>query len=153
MNFSDELDFQLRELAQLATMAAELSQRILDAPNDQTLVLAMATIVHGFYSGVERIFRDVARWMGDSPVGGEGWHKALLASVAQAASNRPAVISDALHGKLLRYLAFRHRFLNIFPQRLEWEPLKPLADELPATAERTIVEFHAFVETVADEVA
>jgi len=150
MPFSDKLSLQLQELEQLSTMAGDLSRRLARESEDHALVIAMGAVLHGFYSGAERIFRQIATALDGGLPGGEHWHKALLASMAEAAPSRSPVISATLHDQLRRYLAFRHAFLNTPPHRLQWERLKPLADDLKPTGERTVSEVRRFVEEFTD---
>lgn len=146
MPSSDKLSLQLQELEQLSTMAGDLSRRLARESEDHALVIAMATVLHGFYGGAERIFRQIAATLDGGLPGGEHWHKALLASMSEPGRRRPPVISTGLHDQLRRYLTFRHAFLNTFPHRIQWERLKPLADELAPTIERTVAELGRFIQ-------
>lgn len=46
---------------------------------------------------------------------------------------RPALINDELVGELQGFLAFRHRFRNLYGFELEWSRMQPLVKKLPGT--------------------
>jgi hypothetical protein len=50
-----------------------------------------------------------------------------------AATNRPALLSTALHDTLLDYLRFRHVFRNAYSFDLDWQKLSPLVLNLEET--------------------
>lgn len=75
---------------------------------------ALASVLHSFYMGVESIMRLVTVAYGEKLEKTERWHVQLLRNAANANDYRPALISASTVDKLYGYLAFRHRFRNLY---------------------------------------
>ncbi|MBI2265735.1 MAG: hypothetical protein HYU64_11260, partial [Armatimonadetes bacterium] len=99
---------------------------VLAIPEPSSLeVRAAGSILHDFYSGIEKIFRRISSNLdGDMP-SGEDWHLELLERMSLAVEGlRPSVISEGAKSKLSEFLRFRHLFRNIYGFELKWEPCK-----------------------------
>ena len=81
---------------------------------------ALASILHAFYTGVERIFKRVSLLVDHDPPRGEFWHSDLLERMTQATPTRPAVISAELSGVLQEYLDFWHVFRHAYSFQIQW---------------------------------
>jgi hypothetical protein len=91
----------------------------------------VALNLHGFYSGVERIFEDIARTIENSLPSGAEWHSDLLAQMADEIEGvRPAVISPESHTCLDVYRGFRHVVRNVYTFNLNPARLVKLATDL-----------------------
>ncbi len=88
---------------------------------------ALASYLHQFYTGCERMFERIAVTVdGDLP-GGAFSHANLLAQMARERSGiRSAVLTESLWLRLQEYLAFRHFFRHAYGYTLEWAKLCPL---------------------------
>ena len=120
------------ELASLEQLAAELA----GAPSgsDTYSLRARGSILHDFYSGVERVFVRIAGELNGGVPQAERWHQELLGDmVLEIPKVRPAVIDARLAKDLSEYLRFRHVFRNVYGSGLETDRLQTLADRLPAT--------------------
>ncbi len=120
------------ELASLERLAQELA----GAPSgpDTYSLRARGSILHDFYSGVERIFVRIAGELNGGVPQAERWHQELLGDmVLEIPKVRPAVIDAQLSKELGEYLRFRHVFRNVYGSGLEADRLQALADRLPAT--------------------
>lgn len=107
---------------------------------------AAGSIIHDFYTGVEKIFRQIAIKIDESLPKGDNWHIELLKSMATANEKRDAVISQELMEKLKQYLGFRHLFRNIYGMELEWEKLKILLTNIRENIwKRFKVEINSFI--------
>lgn len=107
---------------------------------------AAGSIIHDFYTGVEKIFREIAIKIDESLPKGDNWHIELLKSMATANEKRDAVISQELMEKLKQYLGFRHLFRNIYGMELEWEKLKILLTNIRENIwKRFKVEINSFI--------
>lgn len=107
---------------------------------------AEGSILHDFYTGVEKIFREIAIKIDESLPKGDNWHIELLKSMATANEKRDAVISQELMEKLKQYLGFRHLFRNIYGMELEWEKLKILLTNIRENIwKRFKVEINSFI--------
>jgi hypothetical protein len=84
-------------------------------------IRACASILHDFYSGIEKMFINIARETDRTVPGGEGWHRELLEQMTlDIPDMRPAVIGTELAAQLQQYLSFRQRFRNLYGYELEW---------------------------------
>lgn len=91
-----------------------------------------ASILHDFYSALEKIFEKIALVIDNNLPKGEEWHIELLSQMAKPSANiRPPVITENLFEKLKEYLKFRHLFRHIYGFELKWQRIKPLVSSLP----------------------
>lgn len=126
-----------REAAGLRRLVDEMLQLLRGLPLAPTFLetRAAGSILHDFYTGAEKVFRQIAlRIDGDLPAG-DDWHIQMLRRMCtEIPEVRPPVISAELERGLLEYLRFRHLFRNIYGFDLRWELLDPLARRLPTVA-------------------
>jgi len=119
------------ELQSLERVAQGL-QTFLSTAQKQPSELEMrgvASYLHDFYNGIERIFERIAVTLDGSLPAGERWHQLLLQQMEEERKNvRPAIISRVLSQRLLDYLRFRHRFRHTYGGELLWEKLHLLAE-------------------------
>ena len=116
---------------------------------------AVALNLHGFYSGVERLFELTARHIDWAVPNGESWHQASVSQMAQEMANvRPAMISTDVAAGLDEYRRFRHLVRNVYATNLVpikmqglLERLLPLWNKLRAE----LTTFAAFLEQIAPE--
>lgn len=95
---------------------------------------AIGSILHDFYSGIEKIFKRIAVTIDRSLPEGDDWHTQLLNRMAMKIDGiRPEIISEELKNKLGEYLRFRHVFRNIYGFELSLERTKFLAESLENT--------------------
>lgn len=116
---------------------------------------AVALNLHGFYSGVERLFELTARHIDQAVPIGESWHQDLINQMAQERADvRPALISADVAASLDEYRRFRHLVRNIYatnlvPSKMQGllERLLPLWNRLRAE----LIAFAAFLAQIAPE--
>lgn len=114
---------------------------------------AAGSILHDFYTGIEKIFREIGIRMDKSLPKGENWHIELLKSMATPQKKRNTVISQELMEKLKEYLGFRHLFRNIYGMELEWDKLKILLTKIREDVwKRFKVEINLFVKCLKETV-
>ena len=87
---------------------------------------ALAAFLHGFYNGIENIFKRVAIELREDMPEGANWHQTLLEQMAKPGPRRPEVISSDLLELLKEYLAFRHFFRHAYPFQLAWTSMSHL---------------------------
>lgn len=124
------------ELSQLEQLLAQHHPLLLQAENrtpDSIERLAIAALLHSYYTGVENIFRRIALELDDGVPSGAKWHRDLLDTMRSPTAARPAVISDELHSKLAELLQFRHVFRQAYSFQLRWEKMQPLVIQAPDT--------------------
>jgi hypothetical protein len=114
------------ERARVARLLAEFEHaaRRLEEPDTETLVVyGVAALLESFYTGMERTLSRIAAAIGAQPTG-SNWHRDLLASMTlDIPERRPAVLTRSTATALDPFLAFRHRFRNLYVFDLERAPL------------------------------
>ncbi|GAW94094.1 hypothetical protein [Calderihabitans maritimus] len=122
-----------KELSQLQKLEKELAG-ILKAGEtkmESVRLRAYASILHDFYSGIEKIFITIAREIDQSIPTGEGWHRQLLEQMTlDLPTKRPAVIDAKFAAQLQEYLSFRHRFRNLYGYELQWLKMEDLVKNM-----------------------
>ena len=86
------------------------------------------SILHDFYTAIEKIFEAVAKVLDGGVPNSSRWHIELLESMASKSERgtRPNVIDENLKEELRAYLGFRHLFRNIYASELIWDELEKL---------------------------
>ncbi len=142
-----------REMRNLDRLTREMDEILGEAPEGSAVkVRAAGSVLHDFYTGVEKIFRQIAvRIDQDLPVG-DDWHIQLLQRMAVPIEGiRPQVIDEALESSLEEYLRFRHLFRNIYGFELKWDRCQPLVKNLGKTLgnlKDQIDRFNSFVDSI-----
>ena len=124
-----------RELQNLERLTLELNT-VLTTTSESTAVRVRAagSVIHDFYTGVEKIFRRIATRVDQDLPTGEDWHVQLLQRMSVPLEEiRPQVIDEPLERNLEEYLRFRHLFRNIYGFELRWERCQPLTERLHET--------------------
>ena len=91
------------------------------------VVRAGGSILHDFYTGIEKIFESIAKEVDNRLPMGEEWHSELLHQMTlDIPGLRPQVITAKTEKKLREYLGFRHLFRKRYGFELDWQKLKKL---------------------------
>ncbi len=136
---------EIKNLERLNKEMKDLLSKIEEKPTFIE-IRALASILHDFYSGVEKIFERVAISVDKNLPKGENWHIELLSQMAKPFTNiREPVISENLFEKLKEYLKFRHLFRHIYGFELEWIRIKRLCTELENTLKELTSEIDKFI--------
>ena len=91
----------------------------------------VALNLHGFYTGVEHIFEDIARTLENSVPSGSEWHVDLLTQMSgEIEGVRPAVISRETRVCLDEYRGLRHVVRNVYAFNLRSARLNELTNGL-----------------------
>jgi hypothetical protein len=139
---------ELRELEKLTVRARHAWDLALEK-NDDYYLDSVALNLHGFYSGIERIFERIAATVDESVPSGANWHQELLSQMAvEVADIRPAVISDDLKESLEEYRGFRHIVRNVYAYHFNAEKLRILIEHLQQVSLKIDTELSAFAEFV-----
>lgn len=157
---AERLKSELESLARIVERAENALSRAADQPQDKQFFVASAAFdLHGFYSGLERLFEIVAGDVDDNRPSGPNWHRDLLAQMSLAVPEvRPAVLSSDALSALSEYLEFRHVVRNVYTFNLKTERVTELVQGLrPAfeLAQRDLLAFVQFLDDLskADEEA
>jgi hypothetical protein len=129
-------------------------QAALTATTDQDAYLnSVALNLHGWYSGIERIFELIATEIDGGLLGGEAWHSELLRQMTlDIPEARPPVIQRSTASQLDEYRKFRHRIRNIYATSLDPARVQPLVGGLPtlwSNLKLDLVNFAEFLNTLA----
>jgi hypothetical protein len=148
---SSRIKTGLQELQPVVMRVQLLTQKAL-ANNDDGYWDGVALNLHSFYTGLERIFEDIARSVEGSLPQGRNWHADLLRQMtSEIADLRPTVIRPAARACLEEYRGFRHIVCNVYALNLRPARVRELADMLPecfASLEADLTTFIAFLEHV-----
>jgi len=137
------------ELAELE----QVQQRIeagwhrVQSSNDDYYLDGVALNLHGFYSGLERIFELIVTRVDSTKPTGENWHQALLVQMTtEAPGVRPAVISTLTHSQLDEYRGFRHIVRNVYTFKFDPAKIEKLVMNVQVTLAQVRAELLAFAE-------
>ncbi len=141
---------ELQEIARVAERVTAIWRHAGPACDDY-LVDAVALNLHGFYTGIERLFELIARDVDGAVPGSPHWHEELLRQMAaELPGVRPAVLTAATRERLDRYCGFRHVVRNVYTYSLDRSQVEALVQGLPATLERCTAELLAFADFLED---
>ena len=113
------------------------------------LLRAAGSILHDFYTGIEKIFESIGKEVDGRIPMGEEWHSDLLHQMAlDIPGLRPPVISSDTEKKLREYLGFRHLFRKRYGFELDWEKMKRLFLKMPQVLSRLEGELSLFFQTL-----
>lgn len=141
-----------RELGQIESVV-DRAQDIwddvdLDRPADHRID-AVALNLHGFYAGLERIFKMIADRIDQTVPEGGSWHQELLEQMnAELKGVRPPALSDEARKKLDRYRGFRHVVRNVYAFEFDPEQIDLLMQRLPGTADLVFKDLRTFADTL-----
>ena len=126
---------ELADLDRTATLVAAYWGRARTAGSDQdAFVSATALHLHAFYTGLERMFEEIAKQIDGTVLTGGGWHAELLDQMTlDLPSLRPPVLEPTTADRLGEYRRFRHRVRNVYAMNLLPERMASLVDDLPPT--------------------
>jgi len=139
------------ELAALERVTQQMTELLAQRAEPPTWVelRAMASLLHEFYNGVERIFERMAVGLGEGVPQGTYWHADLLAQMAAVREGkRPVVVDEPLRARLKEYLEFRHFFRHAYGYTLEWDQLRWKVESLSDTFRMLREQMRAFFESL-----
>ena len=142
-----EIEHELERLGQLR-------QELAAAPrDDDTFTLrARGSVLHDFYSGIERVFVRIAEELNGGVPQGEQWHRQIITDMSlEIPDVRPAAITPDLARELGDYLRFRHVFRNVYGSLLAAERMRPLEERLPDVLTAFRTQIQAFLAWVVDD--
>ena len=94
-------------------------------------IAGVGALLHNFYSGVEKILKDIVRSKGISLPDGATWHRDLIDLAV-----KHHIILEGTAAGLTPYLAFRHFFVHGYVFLLDPEKLEPLLQEVDKVLNR-----------------
>lgn len=144
-SLSERIAHELTEIHRVARHVGKDWRNFLNTGDDGYLKATVFDL-HGFYTGVERVFRLIAEIIDGSLPDGQAWHKMLLEEMAREVEGvRPAVISGTTLELLDEYLRFRHLIRNVYSFNLLPEKVRPLVEGLPPALDQVAEDISGFV--------
>jgi hypothetical protein len=123
------------------------------AAEPDAFINSVALNLHGFYSGLERIFEQVAIKVDGVKLDGEHWHSDLLRQITlDLPKIRPPVLSRDIANRLDHYLRFRHVIRNIYTTNIVPSDLEKLVVPLPqfwAEVQSQLLAFAKYLDELA----
>ncbi len=114
------------EISKLALLDRE-KNALVKRRSSNYILRAGGSILHDFYTGIEKIFESIAKEIDNRIPMGEEWHSELLRQMTlDIPGLRPPVITANTEKKLREYLGFRHLFRKRYGFELDWQKLKKL---------------------------
>ena len=145
---------EINDLDRIVHRALRAWAQARKAQTDQDIYLdSTALNLHGFYSGIERLFELIARHIDRSIPQEEVWHRDLLYQMSHDFLDiRPSVIGqeNALH--LDEFRRFRHLVRNVYTTNLAPDKMLGLMSTLPTlwkSLGTELLAFAAFIEELA----
>jgi hypothetical protein len=156
MKKDEELTALVRRIRQELDEIQRILERIQEGwerarrSNDDYYLDGVALNLHGFYSGFERLFTQIAETIDDDLPHGEDWHSLLLRQMQNEIRGvRPAVISTKTQKILDDLRKFRHVVRNVYTHHLDPAQLEKLikgSSEIFPQLEAELLAFAAFLE-------
>lgn len=136
------------ELEKLRLLNNEKDGLLKKRPSNYIL-RAGGSILHDFYTGIEKILESIAKEVDGRILMGEEWHTELLHQMTlDIPGLRPPVISSNTEKKLREYLGFRHLFRKRYGFELDWEKMKRLLLKIPQVLLQLEKEIEIFFKTI-----
>jgi hypothetical protein len=123
-----------RELTQIdkAVLAAVSQAEKAAATGDSDYLQAAALSLQNFYTGVERIFEEIAKQVDASLPFGASSHRELLDQMGlELSAMRPAVLQAVTLEELNEYRGFRHVAIHRYGFELQPNRIRDLVEALP----------------------
>ena len=113
--------------------------------NDDFYLDVVALNLHGFYSGLEKIFEKIASGVDGCVPSAANWHQELLNQMSMEIPKvRPAVISQEMRDMLEDFRGFRHVVRNVYTYHLNPEKIELLITKIEPVLEKLTAELNAF---------
>lgn len=121
---------------------------IKDAPDRyrRSIEIEIARYLYDFYKQLENIFERIAREFDQEFPTGEEWHKILLQHMCESTSTRNAVLSQETCSELQTLLGFRHVFLYIYGDELDYNEMLINANRVNEVFPNISNELEAFID-------
>ena len=135
------------KVKQSAERIREDLQRIEEAPIEyrRSLEAFVARHLFDFYKGLESIFQRIAREVDRNLPSGKEWHEDLLQQMTESSAIRPAVLSQETDAELQNLRGFRHVFLYIYADELDYEQTLENAERVKTLFPRISAELDIFI--------
>lgn len=149
---------ELAELKQTISRAERANVVAKKQAGDADLYIdAIALNLHDFYTGLERIFRQIVTTVDRSVPSSEAWHRDLLRQMCvELPGIRPQVLTDTTCATLDEFLRFRHVVRNVYAFQLDGDRVSRLTVKARTVFEQIhfeLMKFVIFLEQAGQETA
>lgn len=147
---SQRIRQELEEITEVVErIERTMERRQPNSPEDEVFLDASALNLHAFYTGLERIFRQIAVEIDGSVPSGADWHRALMKQMTtEIPGLRPAVLSSTTAQDLDEFLRFRHVVRTIYAFNLDPERVERLVSRLSPVFTTDRVELLRFADVL-----
>lgn len=141
------IQMELVEMDRIQEAIQRHWQKVRTSPTDRDAYLnSVAFNLHGFYSGLERLFELIAIELDGGTLGGDSWHTELLKQMTLNVDGvRPAVLRPETAARLDEYRKFRHVVRNIYATNLDPVRIESLITGLSAFWKELRAELERFL--------
>lgn len=147
---ASHIRFEIGQIDKLLESYKGLFQRCKESEPDLVELTALASVLHSFYNGIERIFIVISKKIDKKVPEGKQWHREILMQMAKSMQERDIAISDDLKEKLVPYLAFRHFYRYSYSFFLKWYELEKLVDPIFEVWEEFKTELNIFMDSLTE---
>ncbi|GAB4363643.1 MAG: hypothetical protein Kow009_00180 [Spirochaetales bacterium] len=142
LRLSREIEGELELLKKLKSEFEEVPESLKATIRNRVI----GSLLHDFYSGLERIFKRIAVELNGGVPKTETWHRDLLVEMSwDMPEMRRAVITERTMKRLLPYLRFRHVFRNLYGFELESSRIRELESDFSSLCNEVLMELEDFV--------
>jgi hypothetical protein len=140
------------ELDRIVRRTVNVWKRVYEDVEQQDIYLdSVALNLHGFYSGIEKLFEIIANNIDKSPLTGATWHRDLLQKMTEEMPGlRPAVINPRWLPQLDELRRFRHLVRNVYIFNIVPAKVEPIVASLPDLWSHIKDELLAFADFLSD---
>jgi hypothetical protein len=121
-----QVEFELGQIEQLLESYRDLLERAKKNRPNLVEATALASVLHSFYNGLEKIFLSIAKGIDADVPTGLQWHRDLLTRMTHSTSRRAPVLTVETAHQLADYLGFRHFFRHSYSFFLDWNEMERL---------------------------
>ena len=150
LTFISKIHEELKEIKKL-TQRALSGWDNAKKKSDDLYLDSVALNLHGFYSGIEKIFELIAKNIDSSVPTGDSWHLELLRQMATNIQKvRPPIIKKTTYELLNEYRGFRHIVRNVYTYNLSVKKLSPLIEDLHTTYNLISTDLNEFINLLGE---
>jgi hypothetical protein len=145
-----EVRAEMGRIERTVSEIIDIRQQITKPGTPRIFLYGSAALLETFYSGIEKALTRIAGTIGGLPEG-HAWHRRLLEdSTLNLPKLRPPILSESTIKFLEPYLAFRHRFRNLYLFDLDAKLVAPLLDTVDVAWKSTSRDLSAFADTLTE---
>jgi hypothetical protein len=123
---ASQIKFEINQIDKLFYAYEELFAKCKESKPDIIELTALASVLHSFYNGIEKIFEIIAKKIDKVTPNSNQWHRDLLIQMSKDLPERDAVICDSMLNILSDYIAFRHFYRHSYSFFISWNELQKL---------------------------